>query len=129
MIVRGALPHEMTLVKDHAEGWAQRSAGRWTVEAIMRDIAERDRQAWVIDRDGEILAVALTRLAPPVAFIDAASGRNRLLWQDDLDETVGVWARAQGAERVVSFMRPGWTRAAKRRGWRMAHVEMIRELT
>lgn len=128
-MIRGAYPHEMELVAEHAKGWARRSAGRWTQAALMADIGARDRQAWVIDRDGEIMGVAMTRLEPPVAYIDACSGTNRQLWQDELDETVAAWARAHGAERVVSWMRPGWKRAAERRGWKLAHVEMIRELT
>lgn len=127
-MIRRAMPHELEVVADHAAGWARRSHGRWTADQIMVDIAMRERQAWVIDICGVIFGVALTRLSLPVAFIDACSGRNRQLWQDDLDDTIAAWAQAHGAQRVISFMRPGWKRAAERRGWRLAHVEMVRDL-
>lgn len=73
-------------------------------------------------------ALCLTAVSPEAVSIEACAGRDRIEWQDDLDDAIKGWARQEGKARVISMMRPGWVRHAKTRGYREGHREMVCEL-
>ena len=116
--VYGAAEAHLELALEHINAWADRSLGRWNAGELIRDIIDRRRQIWVIDVDGEAQGFVLTRFEPPNAYIDACSGRNRKLWQQEVDDTVCAWARSIGAQRVICLGRRGWSCGLHRCGTR-----------
>lgn len=107
------------------EGFAKRSLGRWTVDGLEADVANRDRQVWCIN---DFQALVLTSVGPESVNIDACSGVRRHEWQDEFDDIVRAWALQLGKRRIIALVRPGWARWGKTKGYREAHREMVMEL-
>lgn len=128
MIVRGYLPEEESAVKTAILAICAASSSGISPETMLDEVKESIRQAWVVESGGKIIGVVLTKFAPPCVYIDGLSGVDPESWTNAVGEEIEKWAAYLGAERVVSFMRPGLTRVAKKRGWRVKHIEMVKEL-
>jgi hypothetical protein len=97
--------------------------GHVTVETLIDDVKNRDRQCWII-RDKEIRAMALTRIAAgeyPICEITHVSGKGLREWHSAYLE-IEKWARAQGCKRIKALARPGYERIGARYGLRKTHV-------
>jgi hypothetical protein len=107
------------------EGFAERSHGTTTADALAHEIDNQLRQLWVC---GDWQAVVLTSVHPDAIKIDFCAGTERGDWQQSIDETVCAWARATGKRWVLSLARPGWTKYARERGYRETHREFAKEI-
>lgn len=106
---------------DFAEHSHARSTGLQLLDAIMRE----DMQVYVVD---DFKAVCLTSVHPEHIEINCCAGTGRADWQDDLEAHVAEWAQAVGKKRLIMITRPGWGKWAKGKGYKTAHVELVREL-
>ena len=104
-----------------AEHSHDRSSAIQLLEAVMRG----DMQVYVVD---DFKAVCLTSVYADHIEINCCAGSEREDWQDDLEAHVEAWAKATGKKRLIMITRPGWSRWAKTKGYRLAHTQMVKEL-
>lgn len=105
--------------------FAEKSHARTTAMQLLDQILDEHMQVYVVD---EFRAVCLTTVHPEHIEINCCAGEGRTDWQDDLEAHIAEWAEATGKKRVIMIARPGWAKWAKTRGYRQAHVELVREL-
>ena len=98
---------------------------RATALQLLDQIMSEHMQVYVVD---DFKAVCLTTVHPDHIEINCCAGEDRTDWQDDLEAHIAEWARITGKERVIMIARPGWAKWAKGKGYRQAHVELVREL-
>ncbi len=106
--------------------FAERSHARATAINLLDAIMSEDMQAYVVD---DFKAVCLTSVHPEHIEINCCAGSDRDDWQDDLEAHIAEWAEAIGKKRLIMITRPGWSKWAKTKGYRLAHTEMVRELS
>ena len=114
-------PAVQARVRPFLEDFAAHDMDGRTADEFEAAIAERAQQLWVIN---DFQAVALTQVTGGAVRITQCAGERRLEWQDALDDTIREWGRRLGKEWVVITGRPGWSKAAKARGYREIHREM-----
>lgn len=119
------IPNEWERIRPFLENFAMRSHCRWTVDNLLMDLQNRQRQVWKVN---DYQALFLTSIYPDSVHIDALSGKNRKDWQDDVLEAMEHWARALGKRHVISMARPGWHKFFKGKGYREIHREYLKEV-
>lgn len=105
--------------------FAERSHNRATAIQFLDELLVADAQAWVCD---DFKAVCLTSVHPEHVEINCCSGEDRAEWQDDLEAEIAAWAKHLGKKRVIMIARPGWQKWARGKGYKPAHVELVRDL-
>lgn len=105
--------------------FAEHSHARSTAIQLLEAVMREEMQAYVVD---DFKAVCLTSVHPEHIEINCCAGSDREDWQDDLEAHVAEWAEAIGKKRLIMITRPGWSRWAKTRGYKIAHTELVREL-
>lgn len=106
--------------------FAEHSHKRATALQLLDQIMSEHMQVYVAD---DFKAVCLTTVHPGHIEINCCAGEDRTDWQDDLEAHIAEWAKATGKERVIMIARPGWAKWAKTRGYRQAHVELVKEVS
>ena len=106
--------------------FAEHSHKRATALQLLDQIMSEHMQVYVVD---DFKAVCLTTVHPDHIEINCCAGEDRTDWQDDLEAHIAEWAKATGKERVIMIARPGWAKWAKTRGYRQAHVELVKEVS
>ncbi len=106
--------------------FAEHSHKRATALQLLDQIMSEHMQVYVVD---DFKAVCLTTVHPQHIEINCCAGEDRTDWQDDLEAHIAEWARITGKERVIMIARPGWAKWAKTRGYRQAHVELVKEVS
>ena len=106
--------------------FAAHSHARTTALQLLDAIMAEEMQTYVAD---DFKAVCLTTVHPEHIEINCCAGEDRTDWQDDLEAHITEWAKAMGKDRVIMIARPGWSKWAKTRGYRQAHVEMVKEVS
>ena len=119
------IPDEWERIRPFLQNFASRSHGRMTVDSLLFDLQQRQRQVWRVD---DYKALFLTSIFPDSVHIDALAGKNRKDWQDDVLEAMEQWARALGKRYVISMARPGWHKLFKGKGYREVHREYMIEV-
>ena len=105
--------------------FAEKSHARTTAIQLLDQIQAEHMQVYVVD---EFKAVCLTTVHPDHVEINCCAGSDREEWQDDLEAHIREWALFLGKKRVIMITRPGWSKWAKTKGYRIAHTELIVEL-
>ena len=105
--------------------FAEKSHARTTALQLLDAIMARDMQVWVC---GDFQAVCLTSVHPEHIEINCCAGVDREDWQDELEAHIAEWAAHLGKKRLIMITRPGWSRWAKTKGYKLAHTEMVKEL-
>ena len=105
--------------------FAEKSHARTTAIQLLDQIQAEHMQVYVVD---EFKAVCLTTVHPEHVEINCCAGSDREEWQDDLEAHIREWALFLGKKRVIMITRPGWSKWAKTKGYRIAHTELIVEL-
>ena len=105
--------------------FAAHSHARSTALQLLDAIMAEAMQTYVVD---DFKAVCLTSVHPEHIEINCCAGSERDDWQDDLEAHIAEWAAATGKKRLIMITRPGWSKWAKGKGYRLAHTEMVREL-
>lgn len=105
--------------------FADRSYARTTALELLESVMKGEMQAYVVD---DFRAVCLTSVHQEHVEINCCAGSDREDWQDELEAHMAAWAKATGKKRVIMLTRPGWSRWAKTKGYRIAHLELVREL-
>ena len=128
-MITGVLAHEYAALRarfwPYLDGFASRSQGRVTADELDARIVGKEAQLWMA---GDFAAVCMTSLGADHVSIDFCSGRERENWQDALVATIAAWGREQGKSWIIISGRPGWSKWARSRGYRAAHIEMVKEL-
>ena len=106
--------------------FAEHSHKRATALQLLDQIMSEHMQVYVVD---DFKAGCLTTVHPEHIEINCCAGEDRTDWQDDLEAHIAEWAKATGKERVIMIARPGWAKWAKTRGYRQAHVELVKEVS
>lgn len=119
------LPEHLDRIAPFLVNFAERSHERATAVELYEKIAAKDMQVWVVD---DFKAVCLTSVHPSHVEINCCGGEDREEWADDLEFEIARWALYLGKKRVIMVTRPGWSKWAKTKGYKLAHVEMVREL-
>ncbi len=107
-------------------GFAERGQNRVTAGELAQRIMDRDAQVWVVD---DFTAVCMTSVYQEFVEINFCAGTGREDWQDELETVIAAWARELGKGRLIMVTRPGWSKWAKMRGYALAHVELVRNLS
>lgn len=97
---------------------------------MKRDLVSGLRQLWAIQRDQEVVAVAVisadeTHLGPKIV-VDLLSGEGMDEWIETLVESLRELKELMGAFCIEASCRPGLGRYMKRIGW--THKATIMEL-
>ena len=122
---------------DAVSDWQERL--EWHFESFCRDgaldpatlwadVAQKERQLWVLEDAGEVQAVVLTRIAADrlkTCEVTHCAGQNRREWQH-LFPALEHWAREIGCKRILAIVRPGWERILK--DMKKTHVTLERAL-
>lgn len=111
----------------HFNSFAERSRGETTVETLVRDVLDANRQCWVFI-DAGVQACALTKVTGPTVEMTHCAGQGREDWQEQLVDDIRTWARDIGATRFRTINRPGWTKMLRGMGLRETHRIMEQEL-
>ena len=112
-------------VRPFLENFASRDLDGRTADDFEKAITDRDQQLWVIN---DFQAVALTQVTTRAVRLTQCAGVRRHEWQNELDDTIRSWGRRLGKEWAVIEGRPGWSKAARARGYRERHREMAVKL-
>lgn len=133
-----AAPRMVRIAADALEGvWpkiaseiaaAAARSGRFGEAHVKGWIEQGHMQLWLsVKREPE--AVCVTELldypAMRVVSIVLATGKGMAAALGHLDALI-EWGRAQGAERIEAWARPGWSRRLE--GWRCTHLLLERDL-
>ena len=106
--------------------FAEHSHSRATAIQLLDEIMSENMQAYVVD---DFKAVCLTSVHPEHIEINCCAGSERDGWQDELEAHIAEWAKAIGKKRVIMITRPGWSKWAKTKGYKLAHTELVRDLS
>jgi GNAT superfamily N-acetyltransferase len=105
------------------------SRGKWTAEALRKEIEERNAQLWAIYKDEELQAVIVTSIenypGKRVVTAPIVVGKDRGDWMQHFLE-IEDWARQNGCQAVELIARPGWARVLK--DYELTHVKLEKDL-
>ena len=128
-MIRGILSSqildEWEKIEPFFQNFAKRSQGRDTVDSILRDVLNRDRQVWSVN---DYQALVVTSIYPDSVNIIAVSGERRKEWQDEVLDEMQKWATSLGKKYVISMARPGWDKFFKSKSYREIHREYMIEV-
>jgi hypothetical protein len=130
-MIHGVMPDQIraaTAVHPYLEQFTNR--GQYTASDIIDQIEQQFRQCWIVVRDDEIKAVALTQIGNDrlnTCQITHLTGTGFRDWQDAFLE-VEKWARHLGCKRIEALARPGWERIGKKYGLKKTHVMLEKDL-
>ena len=109
-----------------------RSGGRHTMKTLFEMLKSGEGQMWAIYEGEEMVGVATTRIAdyPAKRFlaVDFIAGERVREWIEQLDETLGRFARDVGAKAMEGIGRKGWDGLMRSRGWARSMTIMEREV-
>jgi hypothetical protein len=106
------------------------ASGQWEPGDLLDHIRARDRQLWVVERNGAALCVILTSLQADrlnTVQVTHGAGVNYREWLH-LWPVIEAWARDLGAKRIETVCRPGWERVLGRYGMTKTHVVLEKRL-
>lgn len=112
-------------IKPFLENFETRSHGRLSVDQMLRDILNLDRQVW---RVNDYQALVLTSIYKDSVNIDAVSGAGRKEWQSEVLDEMKQWAAHLGKKYVISMARPGWDKFFRSEGYKEIHREYMIEV-
>lgn len=120
------------LVSEYIESALEHTDGEISLEDIHSDIANLDRQLWVIKHQSEYIASIVTQIYSykngfKIGEITIAGGRDHKLW-DHFTDVVGEWFKEQGCKFIDIIGRPGWQRLYRDRGFKTAYVQLRKPL-
>lgn len=103
----------------------ERSRGEAKKQELAQEVIDTCRQCWVAVVDGEIKAVALTKLyGYDVVELTHCAGKDREQWQEEIIKVVSEWTKSMGAWRLRVICRPGWSKFLKGQGMKETHRVM-----
>ncbi len=117
MIPAEHIGHLYPKIEDLITALPGRSSGAWTLDGILRKLAEGDWQLWVVHDQGvipEIKAIVGTELWRQMSgrlmcSIHFCTGHDRKQWIHLL-KVIEDRARESGAERIEIVARQGWAK-------------------
>lgn len=96
------------------------------------DLASEATQLWVVQRGGDLLAAAVTRITQgrkgEVAEVFLVGGRDFRRWIGPLNDVIATSARQIGCVALRAYGRIGWRDILKAFGWRLSFVGYEMEL-
>lgn len=123
------LPIYWPLARDLIAQACEHSRGKWTAEAMRKEIEERNAQLWLIYRDEQVQAVIVTSIenypGKRVVTAPIVCGKDRGDWLHHFAE-IEEWARQNGCHAVELLARPGWARVLK--DYALTHVKLEKDL-
>ena len=108
-----------------------------TAEDIKDALHHAEMQLFIAfghDGDGQnkVYAVAVTRITDLERLRQLegiiCTGTRRELWTDKMADMMEIFAKQAECDRICMLMRPGWSKIMKQFGWKMKHVEMVKEI-
>lgn len=103
-----------------------------SLEDIYADIANQERQLWIIKQNNQYIATVITRIYSykgglKVGEVSIAGGSDHNEW-DHFTDVVGVWFKEKGCDFIDIIGRSGWQRLYKNRGFKTAYVQLRKPL-
>ena len=84
------------------------------------------------DKLNKVFAVTVTRITDLDRLRQLegiiCTGAKRELWTSKMADMMEIFAKQAECDRICMLMRPGWSKVMKQFGWKMKHVEMVKEL-
>tara|TARA_S200002703_G_scaffold105440_1_gene91522 strand:- start:609 stop:1010 length:402 start_codon:yes stop_codon:yes gene_type:complete len=104
----------------------------YSVESFRQAIASREMQLWATDKDGELIAFAVTQILlrpnAKVLLISLVAGRDVRAWLPLIDD-FKEWARAQGCSAIECYVdRERWSRSLAKYGWKKESLTLRKEI-
>lgn len=110
----------------------EQSDERVTLDSILEDLANHERQLWVIKDQDEYIAAVVTMIytnasGKKVGEISLAGGKDHAKWRNF---TAGVcaWFKAQGCDFCDIVGRMGWLREYAKDGFKPINVQVRKAL-
>lgn len=105
--------------------WCQEAlvfgSGLMWLEDVVRAVAERDMQMWVIHAGQELKAVCITeiRVFPrgKALTVLLVGGNDMPAWAPALDDTLTRYGRACGCAVLDAYARKGWSKTLRSLNW------------
>lgn len=119
-------------VSQYIESATEHTDGEISLQDIHSDIANQDRQLWVIKYQGEYIAAVVTKIYTydedlKIGEITFAGGKDHVLW-DHFADVVGEWFRNQDCKFIDIVGRPGWKKLYEKRGFRPKYLVLRKSL-
>lgn len=120
------------VVSEYIESALEHTDNEIGLHDIQSDIANRERQLWIIKHDDRYIAAIVTQIYSynsgiKIGEITIAGGKDHHLW-DHFTDVVGKWFQDQGCKFIDIIGRPGWQRLYKDRGFKTAYVQLRKKL-
>ena len=84
------------------------------------------------DDVNKVFAVVVTRITELERLRQLegiiCTGTKRELWTAKMADMMEIFAKQGECDRICMLMRPGWSKVMKKFGWKMKHIEMVKEL-
>ena len=84
------------------------------------------------DNVNKVFAVVVTRITDLERLRQLegiiCTGTKRELWTAKMAAMMEIFAKQGECDRICMLMRPGWSKVMKQFGWKMKHVEMVKEI-
>jgi len=84
------------------------------------------------DNVNKVFAVVVTRITELERLRQLegiiCTGTKRELWTAKMADMMEIFAKQGECDRICMLMRPGWSKVMKKFGWKMKHIEMVKEL-
>jgi len=121
-----------SFVSQYIESALEHTDGEISLKDIRSDIANQNRQLWVIKYQGEYIAAVITRVFThneglKIGEITFAGGKDHDLW-DHFADVVGEWFKNQNCKFIDIVGRPGWQRLYKKRGFKPKYLILRKSL-
>jgi len=111
------------LVSWHLESFVERSRGEETIEHLIGEVMNGQRQCWMV-WDGTVRACGLTQVVNndiKIVEFTHCAGHGREDWNEMLVNEIRAWAKHIGAKRLRVINRPGHTKMLKGMGFKETH--------
>jgi hypothetical protein len=120
-------PHnEWARCRPYIERALAHGPGLETIGDVERLIADGTYQFWPGVRSAAITAIQRHARKKVLAVIHGGGDLRELL--DEMEPAFCAFARAAGCDAIIGIGRKGWERETTKRGYRFAHLTMIKEL-
>lgn len=125
------LPDVWGAVRGLVQAACDGSSGKYVPADIIRLLASRHMQLWIVSTEDAPIAAVMTEIAVfpqrKVCRLLACTGEDFPSWLGFLDE-IEAWARGHGCSAIEPLARPGWKRILKARGYAETHVILEKPL-
>jgi len=119
------LDYYWPLVSSYIQDALEHTDGEIDLSGVLSDIANHERQLWVIKHSNEYIAAVVTYIYTTdtnlkIGEITLAGGSKHELWDHFVDQ-ITQWLKSQGCNFIDIVGRVGWARHYKKQGFKVKY--------